>query len=55
VLTRPLGATLGDTLTKSNAEGGLGLGRFASTFAIAAAMVVILVLTHRRRQAPAPG
>jgi uncharacterized membrane-anchored protein len=24
VLTRPLGATLGDTLTKSHAEGGLG-------------------------------
>ena len=45
VLTRPLGATLGDTLTKPHADGGLGLGRFASTFTIAAVMVVILVLT----------
>src|ERR1019366_7052077 len=36
VLTRPLGATLGDTLTKSHDEGGLALGRFTSSFAIAA-------------------
>jgi len=27
VLTRPLGATLGDTLTKSHAEGGDGVSR----------------------------
>ena len=49
VLTRPLGATLGDTLTKPLAEGGLALDRFAATFAIAAAMVVILVVSHWRR------
>lgn len=48
VLTRPLGATLGDTLTKPHAQGGLALGRFASTFAIAAVMVVIVLLTSRR-------
>ena len=47
VLTRPLGATLGDTLTKSHAEGGLQFGRIASTVVIAAAMVVILVVTSR--------
>ena len=47
VLTRPLGATLGDTLTKPHAQGGLALGRFASTFAIAAVMVVIVFLTSR--------
>src|SRR5438874_7901245 len=40
VLTRPLGATLGDTLTKSPAEGGLGIGRFGSSITIAAAMVL---------------
>ena len=50
VLTRPLGATLGDILTKPAAEGGLHLSRFASTLAIAAAMVLILALTHRRRR-----
>ena len=31
VLTRPLGATLGDTLTKPHPEGGLGLSRIASS------------------------
>jgi uncharacterized membrane-anchored protein len=51
VLTRPLGATLGDTLTKPHVQGGLALGRFASTFVIAAAMVSILVATSRRRPA----
>jgi uncharacterized membrane-anchored protein len=53
ILTRPLGATLGDTLTKPHAQGGLDLGRFGSTFAIAAVMVVIVILTHRRRR-PGP-
>lgn len=42
VLTRPLGATLGDTLTKPHVQGGLALGRFASTLVIALAMVLIL-------------
>lgn len=51
VLTRPLGATLGDTLTKPHAQGGLALGRFASTFVIAAVMVVLVVLTTRRDRA----
>jgi uncharacterized membrane-anchored protein len=53
VLTRPLGATLGDTLTKPHAQGGLALGRFASTFAIAAVMVVIVFLSGRA--SPPPG
>src|SRR5438270_452726 len=38
VLTRPLGATLGDTLTKPLEEGGLALGRIESSLAIAVAM-----------------
>jgi uncharacterized membrane-anchored protein len=40
ILTRPLGATLGDTLTKPAIEGGLALGRITSSLAIAAVMVV---------------
>lgn len=48
VLTRPLGATLGDTLTKPHAEGGLDFGRITSTLVIAAAMVLIVALTSRR-------
>ena len=51
VLTRPLGATLGDTLTKPHADGGLALGRFAATAAIALAMTVVIVLTERRGKA----
>jgi uncharacterized membrane-anchored protein len=47
VLTRPLGATLGDTLTKSHPEGGLGLGRITSSLVIAAAMVILVALTSR--------
>lgn len=50
VLTRPLGATLGDTLTKSHSEGGLGLGRITSSLAIAAAMVALIALTSRRKK-----
>jgi uncharacterized membrane-anchored protein len=51
VLTRPLGATLGDTLTKAPAEGGLGLGRITSSLVIAAAMVVLIAVTSLRMRA----
>jgi uncharacterized membrane-anchored protein len=50
VLTRPLGATLGDTLTKSPAEGGLGIGRIGSSIAIAAAMVLVIATTSLRNR-----
>jgi len=49
VLTRPLGATLGDTLTKAHAEGGLALGRIASSLTIAAVMVLVIAFTSQRR------
>lgn len=50
ILTRPLGATLGDTLTKPHEEGGLALGRIVSSLTIAVAMVVIVFLTSRRQR-----
>jgi len=50
VLTRPLGATLGDTLTKSHSEGGLALGRITSSLTIAAAMIIVITLTSRHRE-----
>lgn len=56
VLSRPLGATLGDTLTKPHAEGGLYLSRITSSLVIAAAMVVLIVLGLRmgaKRPVPA--
>src|SRR5437762_4192862 len=40
VLTRPLGATLGDTLTKPPPQGGLGLSRITSSLAIAVLMAI---------------
>jgi uncharacterized membrane-anchored protein len=50
VLTRPLGATLGDTLTKPTAEGGLNLGRVASSLAMAGAMIVLVAVTPLRKR-----
>jgi uncharacterized membrane-anchored protein len=50
VLTRPLGATLGDTLTKPAAQGGLNLGRFISSLVIAVAMVVLISVTSLRHR-----
>jgi Uncharacterized membrane-anchored protein conserved in bacteria len=50
VLTRPLGATLGDTLTKPRADGGLNFGRFTSTAVIAAGMVLLVATTSLRKR-----
>jgi uncharacterized membrane-anchored protein len=50
VLTRPLGATLGDTLTKPHAEGGLAIGRITSSLVIAGVMIVLIALTYRRER-----
>lgn len=52
VLTRPLGATLGDTLTKPHAQGGFAFGRITATVVIAVAMVALLALWRRRRSGP---
>jgi len=53
VLTRPLGATLGDLLTKPAASGGLNLSRYSSSAAIACLMVIcILVFPQRAGQHP---
>jgi uncharacterized membrane-anchored protein len=49
VLTRPLGATLGDTLTKPIADGGLNLGRIPSSLWMAGAMVAVVAGTSLRR------
>lgn len=51
VLTRPLGATLGDTLTKPFAQGGLNLSRIDSSLVIAAVMVVGILATGLRSSA----
>jgi uncharacterized membrane-anchored protein len=48
VLTRPLGATLGDTLTKSHDKGGLDLGTFPASLVLAVAMVVLVAVAARK-------
>ncbi len=50
ILTRPLGATLGDTLTKPHVQGGLNLDRIAASAVIAAVMVVLVLLTPKLRR-----
>jgi uncharacterized membrane-anchored protein len=48
ILTRPLGAALGDSLTKPAADGGLDLSRLDSSLLILAVMIVAIALTSRR-------
>jgi len=56
ILTRPLGATLGDLLTKPTADGGLNLSRITSSLVIAAFMVLcILLLPQRAGEHPGHG
>ncbi len=50
VLTRPLGATLGDILTKPHNQGGLDLSRIMSSFAIAAIMALLIASTSLRKR-----
>ena len=48
ILTRPLGATLGDLLTKPVANGGLNLSRYSSSGVIACFMVICILLFKQR-------
>ena len=50
ILTRPLGATLGDTLTKPHVQGGLDFGRFTATAVIAVVMVALVLLSPKLRR-----
>lgn len=54
ILTRPLGATVGDFLDKAPAKGGLGLDRFwASAALLAAIMICFLFFPQRAAKAGA--
>jgi uncharacterized membrane-anchored protein len=48
ILTRPLGATVGDFLDKPVARGGLALGRFAASGVLAAFIIACVVLIPQR-------
>ena len=54
ILTRPLGATVGDMLTKPRPAGGLDLSRFSSS-AVIAVVIVALVLVTRQQAGRHPG
>ena len=48
ILTRPLGAVLGDFLDKPLAKGGLELSRYGASFALLACIVACIVLFPQR-------
>ena len=48
ILTRPLGATLGDILTKPLDHGGLDLGRFSSSAVLAVFMIACILCTSQK-------
>ena len=53
ILTRPLGASLGDYLSQSVADGGLGLGTTVTSFLFLAAILgVVSYLAISRRDQP---
>ncbi len=55
VLTRPLGASLGDYLSQPRDDGGLGLGTVAtSALFLVAILGLVVYLTITRRDAPHP-
>jgi len=50
ILTRPLGATVGDFLDKPHAKGGLEFGRFTASAVLIAAMVLCVLLIPQRAE-----
>jgi uncharacterized membrane-anchored protein len=55
ILTRPLGASIGDGLSQPRQDGGLGLGTTQTSYVFLAAILVLVVyLTVTRRDQPPP-
>jgi uncharacterized membrane-anchored protein len=54
VLTRPLGATVGDFLTKSHDKGGLDLGTIAASGVLAVFLLVMIAFTSRPKRGLEP-
>ena len=48
ILTRPLGATVGDFLDKPLGKGGLDLSRPAASLALVAAIVILILVLPQR-------
>ena len=50
ILTRPLGATVGDYLDKPVANGGMALSRYAASAALLACIVVLILVLPQRAE-----
>jgi uncharacterized membrane-anchored protein len=48
ILTRPLGAVVGDFLDKPHAQGGLALGRYAASLALVVVIVALILIFPQR-------
>jgi uncharacterized membrane-anchored protein len=48
ILTRPLGATLGDFLDKPHAQGGLALSRYTASLALLVAIVTLILIFQQK-------
>jgi len=55
VLTRPFGATMGDLLTKSPDDGGLGFGTVGASGILAVVLIGLIVYVTRRHRAGLSG
>ncbi len=54
VLTRPLGATMGDLLTKTHEKGGLGFGTAGSSLVLLSFLIVCILMATRKQAAGQP-
>ena len=52
ILTRPLGAVVGDFLDKPTGQGGLALSRYSASAALLAFIIAMLILGRRRSAGP---
>jgi uncharacterized membrane-anchored protein len=48
ILTRPLGATLGDFLDKPIAQGGLALSRYTASLALFVVIVALILVVPQK-------
>jgi uncharacterized membrane-anchored protein len=48
ILTRPLGAVVGDFLDKPHAQGGLALSRYAASLALLAVIITLILIFQQR-------
>ena len=50
VLTRPFGATMGDVLTKTHEQGGIGFGTVGASLILASVLIILIFATRNRDQ-----